>query len=183
MVMDADVADIQSGGKSNFHYGNDASMFYPAATVAHTLHDGEQVKLGDAVLTAHKTAGHTQGCTTWTMPLPENAKTHQTVIVGSPNVLSGYNLVDDPRYPQMASDFARQFRTLQALSCDIFLGAHGSYFGLLAKLAQRRAGNPQAFVDPQGYRRYITDREQAFATELARQKAQRLNHNAKSARS
>lgn len=29
------------------------------------LHDGDEVKLGRATLTAHLTAGHTKGCTTW----------------------------------------------------------------------------------------------------------------------
>jgi metallo-beta-lactamase class B len=54
--MDADVHEVQSGGKSDFHYANDDSMYFPD--------DGEQVKLGGTVLTAHLTAGHTKGCTT-----------------------------------------------------------------------------------------------------------------------
>src|SRR5215467_972704 len=31
------------------------------------LHDGDQVTLGGTTLVAHLTAGHTKGCTTWTM--------------------------------------------------------------------------------------------------------------------
>jgi metallo-beta-lactamase class B len=65
MVMDADVAVVESGGKSDFQYGGDATMLYPPATADRVLHDGDEVKLGDTVLTAHKTAGHTRGCTTW----------------------------------------------------------------------------------------------------------------------
>src|SRR5678815_4814197 len=67
MVMDADVAVVESGGRTDFHYGNDAGALYPPLHVDRVLHDGDQVKLGDAVLVAHLTPGHTKGCTTWTM--------------------------------------------------------------------------------------------------------------------
>src|ERR1700726_3690959 len=35
------------------------------------LHDGDSVALGGATLIAHLTAGHTRGCTTWTMKAKE----------------------------------------------------------------------------------------------------------------
>ena len=53
LVMDADVPEVQSGGKSDFHYGNDDSMYFSQTKVDKVLHDGEQVKLGGSVLTAH----------------------------------------------------------------------------------------------------------------------------------
>jgi metallo-beta-lactamase class B len=169
MVMDADIPTVESGGKKDFQFGTDPTMQFPATKVDHALHDGEQVTLGETVLTSHKTAGHTKGCTTWTMQVQENGKTLNAVIVGSPNVLSSYNLIDSPAYPQMAADFAQQFRTLKSLPCDIFLGAHGGYFDLLAKFARKQAGDPNAFVDPAGYQAYIAERQQAFEAELARQ--------------
>ena len=169
MVMDADLPVVESGGKSEFRYGNQPEMLYPPAKVDHTLHNGEQVRLAGAILTAHKTAGHTKGCTTWTMQLSEAGKIYNAVIVGSPNVNPGYNLINDPKYPQMAADYKQQFRTLKSLPCDIFLGAHGVYFDLLAKLARKQAGDLNAFIDPAGYQAYIADRQQAFETELARQ--------------
>src|SRR5688572_28533491 len=65
MVMDADVPVIESGGKKDFNYGDskDPDNFYPATKVDRVLHDGDQVKLGNAVLIAHHTGGHTKGCT------------------------------------------------------------------------------------------------------------------------
>jgi metallo-beta-lactamase class B len=74
----------------------------------------------------------------------------------------------------MAADYAQGFRTLKSLPCDVFLGAHGSYYNMLTKYARKRAGDEQAFVDPTGYRDYIANRQQAFETELARQQAQHL---------
>jgi metallo-beta-lactamase class B len=169
MVMDADIPVVESGGKKDFHFGTDPTMFFPATKVDRPLQDGEQVALGDTVLTAHKTAGHTKGCTTWTLKVTENGKTLNAVIVGSPYALSGYNLIDDKQYPQIAADFTRQFQTLKSLPCDIFLGAHGGYFGLLAKFDRQKAGDANAFVDPAGYKSFIADSQQGFETELARQ--------------
>ena len=171
-VMDADVADVESGGRANFAFGHQKGLLlYPPAKVNRVLHDGDKVQLGDTTLTAHKTAGHTKGCTTWTLTLTDKGQNYNVVIIGSPNVLSGYNLIDDPKYPQMAADFEQQFRTLKALPCDIFLGAHGGYYDMLAKYERLKAGDTHAFVDPAGYKAYIAEAEQAFKVELDHQMA------------
>ena len=176
-VMDADVADVESGGRANFAFGHQKGLLlYPPAKVCRVLHDGDKVQLGDTTLIAHKTAGHTKGCTTWTMQVADQGRTYNVVIVGSPNVLSSYNLIDDPKYPQMAADFERQFRTLKALPCDIFLGAHGGYYDMLAKYKRLKAGDAHAFVDPAGYKAYIAEAEQAFRVNLAKQQSRKQAH-------
>ena len=174
-VMDADVDVVESGGKSDFQYGDDATLLYPAAKVDRVLHDGDEVKLGDTTLIAHKTAGHTRGCTTWTLKLTDAGKTYDVVIVGSPNVNPGYKLVNNARYPEIADDYARGFRVLKSLPCDVFLGAHGSYFEMEAKHAKLKAGGPNPYIDSQGYKNYVADREQAFLSELQKQTAAAKN--------
>jgi metallo-beta-lactamase class B len=171
MVMDGDVGVVESGGKSDFQYGDDATLTYPAAKVDRVLHDGDEVKLGDIVLRAHKTAGHTRGCTTWSFKTREVDKTYDVVIVGSPNVNPGYKLVNNERYPEIAEDYARGFRVLKSLSCDVFLGAHGSYYGIEAKYAKLTAGGANPYIDSDGYKSYVAEREQAFLSELQNQKA------------
>jgi metallo-beta-lactamase class B len=171
MVMEADVSAVESGGKTDFQYGNVASTFYTPTKVDHVLHNGDEVKLGGAVLTAHLTAGHTKGCTTWTMKVREAGKTYNVVIIGSPNVNPGYRLVNNAAYPQIEADYEKMFRVLKSLPCDIFLGAHGSYFDLESKYARLKEDAPAAFVDPEGYKKYVAGREQAFKTELAKQRA------------
>ena len=52
--------------------------------VDRTIHDGDTVTLGDATLTAHLTAGHTRGATTWTMPVTEVGKIYQVVFYLQP---------------------------------------------------------------------------------------------------
>jgi metallo-beta-lactamase class B len=95
---------------------------YKPAKVDRVLHDGDQVKLGDTVLVAHLTPGHTKGCTTWTMRASKGGKTYDVVIVGSPNVNEGYKLVNDAAYPQIAEDYEQMFRVLKSLPCEVFLG-------------------------------------------------------------
>ena len=170
-VMDGDVPVVESGGKLDFHYGGRPDMQYPPTKVDRVLHNGDTVRLGNAVLTAHLTAGHNKGTTTWTMDETEGGRTLHVVIVGGPNVNPGYKLVGNAAYPQIAADFRHGFEVLKSLPCDIFLGAHASYYGLEEKYARWKRGDRDAFVDSGGYQRYIADREQAFAMELKRQSA------------
>lgn len=169
MVMQGDEELVRSGGRNDFHYG-DRLAFKPSR-VDRVLHDGEEVKLGGAVLTAHLTPGHTKGCTTWTMKAQEGGKEYDVVIVGSPNVNPGYRLVENAKYPNIAADYAHTFEVLKALRCDVFLGAHGSYYGMEEKYRRLRAGggkNP--FVDPEGYKAYVAGRDAAYRAELERQR-------------
>ena len=169
MVMDADVPVVESGGKADFQYGR-PEFLYPPTKVDRVLHDGDEVQLGGTVLVAHLTPGHTKGCTTWTMKVTDAGKTYDVVIVGSPNVNPGYKLVDNRAYPQIAQDYERMFGVLTSLPCDFFLGAHGGYFGMEQKYAHLEDGGANPFIDPTGYRRFVTAKEREFREELAKQK-------------
>src|SRR6185503_7321838 len=166
MVMDADVPVVESGGRKDFHYGKSPDDWYPPAKVDRVLHDGSEVRLGGTVLVAHLTPGHTKGCTTWTMKVSDGGKTYDAVIIGSPNVNAGYKLVNNPLYPDIAADYERMFKVLKALPCDFFLGAHGSYFSMEAKMANRKPGVPNPFIDMDGYKRYVAQKEQDFRNQL-----------------
>jgi metallo-beta-lactamase class B len=173
MVMDGDVPVVESGGAADFAYGN---SHYPPAKVDRVLHDGSEVRLGKTVLVAHRTPGHTRGCTTWTMLAREHGKVLNVVIVGSWNVNPGFRLVDFPgkpaSYPGIAADYQHTFTALKALHCDVFLGAHGMYFDMLGKLDRIKAGDKSdVWIDPQGYQDAVAEREQAFETELSKQQS------------
>jgi metallo-beta-lactamase class B len=163
MVMDADVQEVQDGGAGDFHY---TDMKWTPVKVDRILHDGDKVELGGSVLTAHKTPGHTKGCTTWTM----HVANRDVVIIGSANVNEGYRLLYNDKYPDIVKDYEHTFSVLKSLRCDIFLGAHGSYYGLEHKYQQWATGGSNPFIDPQGYQSYVEDREIAFKNELRRQK-------------
>ena len=138
-VMAQDVSVVESGGRTDFHYAADKTMSFPPTHVDRILHDGDTVSLGGTTLTAHLTAGHTKGTTTWTLDEIDDDRTLHVVIVGSPNVNPGYKLVHNKTYPQIASDYRHGFEVLKRLPCDIFLGAHGGYFGLAENI---HAGKP-----------------------------------------
>jgi metallo-beta-lactamase class B len=159
MVMDADVPDEESTARGR-----------PGAKVDRVLHDGDTVELGGSKLTAHLTPGHTKGCTTWTMQVQDGGRTLNAVIIGSPNVNNGYILVGNTQYPQIAEDYVKTFAVLKSLPCDLFLGAHGAYFGMLAKLEKMKPGAANPFIDPAGYRAYIAERDDTFRKEWEREK-------------
>jgi metallo-beta-lactamase class B len=152
------------GGKDDFAFKDTCP--YPPVVPDRLLHDGEQVRLGGTVLTAHFTPGHTKGCTSWTTTVKEGEKVFQVVIPCSVSA-PGYQLVGNPKYPEIQKDFEATFATLRALPCDIFLGLHSWDFGLTQKIKARAAdpsGNP--FIDPEGYQRFL-ERGQAAIRELA----------------
>ncbi len=174
MVMEGDADVVESGGRSDFLSASGSVPPYPPAQVDRILHDGDTVELGGVTLTAHKTAGHTRGCTTWTLPVHLRGEPadqlRNVVIVGGVSFWSNFHFVERPghpaSYPGIAQDFARTFRVLQSLPCDIFLGAHGSYFDLKSKLPRLADEGPQVFLDPAGYKEFIAENQAAFEAAL-----------------
>ncbi len=136
------------------------------------LHDGERVTLGGTTLVAHLTPGHTRGCTSWGMELEENGRTYNALIVCSFGVNPGYNLVDNPSYPDQAQDYRATFAKARAMPVDVFLGSHGSFYGLRGKYEtrqRRNEGDPNPFVDRAGFLDYIDRYEQRFQAMLEEQ--------------
>ena len=79
-AADADV--IESGGATDFR---DRGTWAPGK-VDRIIDDGEQVRIGDRVLTAHFTPGHTKGCTTWTTVVEEDGEQYNLAVLGGLNV-------------------------------------------------------------------------------------------------
>jgi metallo-beta-lactamase class B len=113
--------------------------------VDRSIHDGDTVSLGDATLTAHLTAGHTRGATTWTMPVTEGGNTYQTVFYSSlrsPTVLT----------PPVIEEFNHSFAVVRTLPCDVPLGDHPSEYAMTEKYAKLKPGAVNPFIDPAGCR-------------------------------
>jgi len=169
-VMRGDDTVIESGGEGQYFYPD--ARWRPCK-VDRVLDDNDEVKLGGVTLVAHRTAGHTRGCTTWTWKVTDDGHEYNVVVIGSPNVNPGYQLVDNKEYPEIAEEYAKTFKFLKAQSCDVFLGAHGAYYGMIEKYErqQKEGGNP--FIDPKGYQAYVNEREKAYLTELEKQKTEK----------
>jgi metallo-beta-lactamase class B len=134
------------------------------------LRDGDEVTLGGSTLVARLTPGHTPGCTTWTLRVQDGGRPYNVVILGSIGVNPGYVLVGNKDYPQIADDYMRSFKTLRALPVDVFLGAHGSFYGLADKHPRLQQGGQNPFVDPAGYRAHLDRQEQNFLARLDEQR-------------
>lgn len=166
-VMEGDDQVIAKGGEGQYLYTTDR---WKPCEVDKVLKDGEEVKLSDVTLIARRTPGHTRGCTTWTWQVSDFDRKLDVVVIGSPNVNPGYQLVANADYPEIADDFAQTFKTLKSLKCDIFLGAHGDYYGLPAKYEKLKQNAANPFIDPQGYSDYVDLKHKAFEKTLSDQK-------------
>lgn len=164
-----EVSVLESGGKTDPRWGSVDT--YRPVKVDHVIRDGEEVNLGGTTLVAHLTPGHSIGCTTWTMRVADGGKQYDVVFVGGTTINPGVRLTSNPTYPGIAEDYARTFRTLQSLHCDIFLGAHGGYYDMKAKYERLKRGDkPNPFIDPEGYRSFVEHSQKAYLDQLAREK-------------
>lgn len=164
MVSEPDAALLAAGGKGDFAFGDRFS--YPAVKADRLLRDGDEVELGGVKLVAHVTPGHTKGSTTWTMKVQQGAKEYNVVFVGSTSA-PGYKLVDNEQYPTIAEAYARTFRLLKTLPCDVFLAPHGMFFSLKEKLKLLAEGKePNPFIDPNGYKTYLAESESELKRKL-----------------
>lgn len=147
----------------------DSPPFSPVE-VDRVLDDGEEVRMGDAIMIARLTPGHTKGCTSWSSRVIHQGKPLDVVFSCSLTV-AGQDLVGDKGYPGAVGDFRSSFAKFRAMKADIFLANHGSFFDMDRKRAELAAGNADAFVQADELQAYVDRSEAAFNEELARQKA------------
>jgi metallo-beta-lactamase class B len=137
--------------------------------VDRVLHDGESVTLGGVTLVAHLTPGHTRGCTTWTLKMPDGGRSYDVVIIGSLGVNPGFQLVNNTEVPKIADEFTRAFKVSRTLPCDVPLASHPGMYRLAEKYAKLGKGGPNPFIDPAGYRAELDLDEAMFHAVLAAQ--------------
>jgi metallo-beta-lactamase class B len=135
--------------------------------------DGDTVTLGGTTLTAHMMPGHTKGCLAWTMDLKEDGKTYHALIECS---LNGQFLkyVGNTEYPGIVDDMRATYKKAAEIPVDVFLSSHASFYGLekkYAKLKARQPGDPNPFVDPEGYKAHVEEYRKSFEAALAKQMA------------
>jgi metallo-beta-lactamase class B len=173
-ISEGDADLVANGGAGDNSYGPFRYFGvgrFPAPRVDHRFKDGDTIRVGPLALTAHVTAGHTQGCTSWSFPVRHGDRELLAVDVCSLTLLPFMSLVEPESYPGIRSDFERSFATLRSLPADIFLASHGSFFDIGRKRRARvDAKDPaEPFIDRVGYLHYIDDAEKRFRVVLAEQ--------------
>lgn len=165
VVMAEDVEIVESGGKTD----TGVKTPWAPAKVDRVLKDGDQVTLGENVLTAHLTPGHTQGCTTWTTFAEEEGKKYNVVFMCGVRI-DGPSLLSDPDYPDIATDLAGSYKILESLPVDVYLGGHGYWFNLGEKIERMKKGEGyKVFIDPEGYRKAINGWQHDFVDRLIKE--------------
>jgi metallo-beta-lactamase class B len=159
---------VEDGGRSDFHYGKDWQvMGQPPVKVDRVLRDGDVVRVGDVVLRAYHTPGHTRGSTTWTTTLVEGGKAYLVAFPDGCGFNPGYRVANrNPSYPGIEDDYRRTLHTLEMLKPDIWAGHHTEYFDLEGKRKMAATAGVQAWVDPEGYRKFISGKRKAFEEEM-----------------
>jgi len=153
MAMAEDVPALQAikpGGKEH--------------PIDKTLHDGDTVTLGGTMLVAHLTAGHTRGCTTWTLKAQEAGKTYNVVINCS---LRAPAMLTQP----IIDEFNRSFKLVRALPCDVQLGDHPAQFNMQEKYAKLKGAARNPYIDPAGCSLETDIEEAMFKAILEEQKS------------
>ncbi len=130
---------------------------------------GDTINLGDEVLTAHLTPGHSDGCTSWELTVTDAGQDYKVVIICSVGVNPYYQLWNNPERPDIVDKYRSSYAALRALAADIPLGSHPSMYKLEEKYPLiGQSVNP--FIDPEGYLYEIAINEQAMNLRLEEQR-------------
>jgi metallo-beta-lactamase class B len=167
IASSADTQLLARGGRDDPQYGD--RFPFPPVRVTRTVADGESLRLGDLVLTAHSTPGHTKGNTTWTWKSCEGARCLQMVFVGSLSA-PDFKLVANPKYPGIVKDFENSFAVVEALPCDIALAPHPGMVDFWERVDKRDKGDANALIDATLCRDYARSSRESFAEKLAKQR-------------
>lgn len=109
---------------------------FPAAHVDHVISDGEMVRLGDTIVVAVATPGHTPGALTWRWGSCKGGVCRQIVYADSltPVSRADYRFSDHPAY---LAQYRASIAKVAALDCDILLTPHPAASRMIDRLAGR----------------------------------------------
>ncbi|HEX2210859.1 MAG TPA: subclass B3 metallo-beta-lactamase [Longimicrobium sp.] len=159
----APVLERGNSGRDDPQHG--ALLDFPPVRNVRRFADGETLRVGPIAVTAHLTAGHTPGGTTWTWRSCDETGCVDFVYADSQTPISadGFRYSDSRAYPSALADFERGYRTLESLPCDILVTPHPGASSLWERLAR----GPEGLIDPNGCRRYAAAARQQLQRRLA----------------
>lgn len=154
----------------------------PIAPVANvrTLRDGEQIRVGEIVITAHLTPGHTPGGTTWTWKSCEGGVCRNMVYADSLGPISsdGFRFSSSRDYPHALADFEKSFTFLETVPCDILITTHPEASSLWDRLTSREGGvTPDPMVNVSACRDLARQGRESLRNRLAEERTQRQHRS------
>jgi metallo-beta-lactamase class B len=168
-ATEASAAVLESGraGPDDPQFG---SLYdFPPVGEVERIADGETLRVGPLAVTAHLTAGHTPGGTTWSWESCEHGRCLSLVYADSQTPISAesFRFTDTTSYPAAISDFVRGHALLESLPCDILITPHPGASGLWERLSRGRDG----LVDPEACRSYAAASRQQLHRRIAEEAA------------
>lgn len=138
---------------------------FAAARVGRVVKDGESIRLGNLLLTAMATPGHTAGALSWHWRSCEGAVCRTIFYADSLSAVSrdDYRFSDHPAY---LAAYRASITKVAASRCDILLTPHPS-----ASAMKERMAGEQALFDPEGCRDYAAALDRRLEARLAKENA------------
>lgn len=167
-AMKQDVPALTTGTYPGDEANKD--LAFPPVKVDRVLNDGDTIRLGSAVLTAHRTAGHSPGCTSWSWTEVEKGR-RLNVLESCSTSVALNRLVGRPSYPGILDEYRRSFAWFERQRADVFLAPHAERFDLERKRAALAAGGVNPFIDPSELPRETRRSKAQFEELLAQQQA------------
>jgi len=122
LAGEADVPLLKEGGLGDYVFGDD--LTYPKVPMARAVADGETIRLGSLAVEVLATPGHTPGSTSWHLSVNHDGQSKIVLIAASVSVLANARLLDNPRYPDVLTDFRRTYQRLSEIHYDYYLPDH-----------------------------------------------------------
>jgi metallo-beta-lactamase class B len=133
---------------------------FPPVARLRTVRDGETLRLGNTVVTAHATPGHTMGSMSWSWRSCQARRCRTIVFASSLNPVAadGYRYTA-PGSRGILAGFRRSYATMRTMRCDILITAHPD-----------PADGSRGYSDrPGACRAYAERSERALAARLAQE--------------
>ena len=169
-IMEGDVELFESGGRAGSRYQRDSADYYEGVKVDRVLRDGDTVRLGRVSLVALRTGGHTPGATTWVVNMPDSGRNYKVAIVDGTEIDPDDRLAAHPSYPHISDMYMTAIPRLAEIDPDIWLGIRPSIFNYHGKRAQAVIWGRQAWLDPAGYMRFLSEHRARLDSTLAKQR-------------
>ncbi|TDW44288.1 metallo-beta-lactamase class B [Flavobacterium sp. 270] len=166
-IMSEEKELLESGGKTDFHYGKIPEFWFDPVKADKILHNGDTIKLGEIIMTAYLTPGHTKGDTTWVTDIMIDGQKYNVVFPDGTSINPGYRLVKNPSYAGIENNYRSTLNKLEMLKPDIWLSCHTDFFDFENKRNRAAAEGIKAWIDREGYQKRIAGERIKFKNELS----------------
>jgi glyoxylase-like metal-dependent hydrolase (beta-lactamase superfamily II) len=168
-VNTADKETAETGGKSDYEMGKYGVTFKPIKADK-LLNDGDNIKLGNILLTMLHHPGHTKGSCSYLFTTQDSSRSFNILIANMPTIISDRKFEEITDYPGISKDFGNTLQSMKKLDFDIWVASHAGQFELHEKRKPGAAYNPALFSDKNNFDEYLSKLQEAYNKKLKEDK-------------